>query len=429
MSVPNAPPRGFLSGNVASLVSGNPASIWSGVRNLIGPGGLSAAVAARVVAEQQPQQQVSQPPLRVQLSSYRSLQGYLDSCPRELTSLELHNAKITTKSLRFVRFPPGLKELNLEQNQITSLEGVQFPPGLTELILNDNQIWSLSSVKFPRGLKRLELNNNKMQSLSGTEFPPNLERLDLEGNPLRDLGYVDEGDDGRYTRLINPNKYVIDYLKRNFAQLHFRDLYDHHKESKTAEKSALKAARQSQKAASKAARQSQKATLKKMTDLSQHSMQIQLRAVTSFLREGMAARAQQHADQMLRDKQDKPTTYEESLFYAKLGEKTYPIPMNEELLVQDVLDYLNEHYYISVLHDCGDMHLHKPGVGNLDSGRTLKDCGVVSEEALELVCGTRTHQGGFARHRHSIKRNKQSQPRRNKSKSKSKPKKNGHGRN
>jgi hypothetical protein len=196
-------------------------------------------------------------------------------------------------------------------------------------------------------------------------------------------------------------------------------LYDHHKESKTAEKSALKAARQSQKAASKAARQSQKATLKKMTDLSQHSMQIQLSAVTSFLREGMKARAQQHADQLLRDKEEKPTTYEQSLFYAKLNEKMYPVPMIEEFAIRDVLNYLNEHYYISVLHNCGDMHLHKPGAGKLESGHTLKECGVVSDNVLDIVCGTQ--KGG---HHHSRKRNKRSQKRRNKSKSKSK--KNGH---
>jgi hypothetical protein len=52
---------------------------------------------------------------------------------------------------------------------------------------------------------------------------------------------------------------------------------------------------------------------------------------------------------------------------------------------------------------------------------------VVSEEVLDLVCGTRTtQQGGFARHHHSRKHNKHSQLRRNKSKSKSKSKKNGH---
>ena len=58
------------------------------------------------------------------------------------------------------------------------------------------------------------------------------------------------------------------------------------------------------------------------------------------------------------------------------------------------------------------MHLHKHGMGKLDSGRTLKDCGVVSEEVLRIPCGTQ--KGGFERHRHSRKHNNRS----NKSKSK-----------
>jgi hypothetical protein len=380
----------------------------------------ASSAAPRVVAAQQPQQPVRQPPITGPLDTPKKLQAYLNLCPRELTEIELHNAKITTKSLQGIRFPPGLKELNLEQNQITSMEGVQFPPGLTELVLMQNQIVSLSGVKFPRGLKRLDLSNNKIWTLSGIEFPPTLEDLDLEDNPLRDLGTAID-----HTQMINPNKYVIEYLKRNFAQLYFRDLYEQHKESKMAEKSALKAARQSQKAKLQAARQSQKAELKtarqsqkaelhKMNDLSQQSMRTQLNAVASFLREGMQTRAEENAKQLLKVRQGKLEKYEESLFYAKLNEKTYPVPMIEELSIHDVLNYLNEHYYISVLHNCGGMHLHKPGAGKLESGRTLKECGVVSDDVLDIVCGTQ--KGGFAR---SKKRNNKRSKKHNKLRNKS----------
>ena len=419
MSDGTPPKLSFLSavrnsGNsVLSAAVGNPVvGLLSAVGKITGPGGLGPGVVGGLG-----NQPVRQPPITGSLDTPKKLQAYLNLCPRELTEIELHNAKITTKSLQGIRFPPGLKELNLEQNQITSLEGVHFPIGLTELILMQNQIGTLSGAKFPRGLKRLDLSSNKIWTLSGTEFPPTLEDLDLEDNPLRDLGTY-------YTQMINPNKYVIEYLKRNFTQLYFRDLYDHHKASKIAEKSALKTARQSQKAVLKAARQSQNAELKtarqfqkaelhKMTDLSQQSMRIQMHAVTSFLREGMNARAQQHAEQLLKDRQGKPDKYEQSLFYAQLNEKTYPVPMIEEMSIQDVLDYLNEHYYISVLHNCGGMHLHKPGAGKLESGRTLKECGVVSEDVLHIQCGSQ--KGGFA---HSKKHNKRS--------NKSKSKKNGH---
>ena len=317
---------------------------------------------------------VRQPPLRMPLSTYKSLQSYLDLCPRELTSLELHNANITTKSLQGVRFPPGLKELNLEQNQITSLDGVQFPPGLTELALMQNQIWSLSGVKFPRGLKRLDLSDNEISTLSGTEFPPNLEELDLEGNPLRDLGTAIDN-----TQMINPNKYVIEYLKRNFAQLYFRDLYEHHKYSKIAEKAELKAARQSQKAEFKAARQSQKAELKQTSDLTQQSVQNQLKAVTSFLREGMAARAMEH-DENIRTKR------KGSDIFVRLANGTlYHVPYAKEMTVQHVLDYLNEHYYISVLNPNHGVVRLMFNNEQLDPSRTLASYDVENEATLHAT--------------------------------------------
>lgn len=304
------------------------------------------------------------------------------SWPPELTTLNLYGNQIT--SLEGVRFPSGLKTLVLYGNQLTSLEGVQFPIELKELQLNSNKITTLEGVQFPPGLMKLHLSSNAITSLKGAQFPPGLTKLDLMGNPLTSL-----------TGIINPNDYVKTHLKQQFPELYMRDLH-------------------SEKLASKAARQSQKATLKKMSDLTQQSMQNQLKAVTSFLREGMEIKAQQHAEQLLRDKPEKPTTYEESLFYAKLNEKTYPVPMNEEMSIQDVLNYLNENYYIAVLHSCDGMHLRKPGVGKLESGRTLKDCGVVSEEVLDIVC--ETQKGGVTR-RHYRKRNNS---KRNKSK------KNGH---
>jgi hypothetical protein len=88
--------------------------------------------------------------------------------------------------------------------------------------------------------------------------------------------------------------------------------------------------------------------------------------------------------------------------------------MIEEMSIHDVLNYLNEHYYISVLHNCGGMHLHKPGAGKLESGRTLKECGVVSDDVLDIQCGTQ--KGGFAR---SKKRNNKRSKKHNKLRNKS----------
>jgi hypothetical protein len=300
------------------------------------------------------------------------------SFPDSLTELVVMYTGVN--SLVGVKFPPNLIRLRLDHNQINSLDGVEFPFGLQNLDLTHNQIKSLNGVKFPPNLTYLGLSNNNITSLLGAHFPPNLTRLSLGGNPISSLKGI-----------IDPSPNVIQLLGEVLPTQfnYFRE-----------------------KSEAKAARQSQKATLKEMSDLSQQSMRFQMHAVTSFLREGMEARAQQHAEQLLRDRQEKPTTYEQSLFYVKLGEKTYPVPMIEELSIHNVLNYLNEHYYISVLHNCGGMHLHKGG-SELESGRTLKECGVVSDDVLHIQC--ESQKGGFARSKKHIKRYK-----------KSKSKKNGH---
>jgi hypothetical protein len=395
-----------------------------------------------------------QPPTNGPLDTPEKLQAYLDSCPPGLTKLNLAGQKIPSlakvrfpshllelnfynsqikhlqgvifpprlkilelthnyiESLEGVQFPSELEKLSIILNQISSLKGVQFPPGLIELNLGQNKILSLEGVKFPPSLKILKVDANlTLTSLVGVQFPPELVELDLSRNSnitslegvqfpstLMRLSMHGTGLKS-LTGIISPNKYVKQHLKQQFLHLYLRDLHP--------EMSALKTARQSQ-----------KATLKEMSDLSQQSMQTQMRAVTSFLREGMQLRANQHAEQLLRDRQERPTKYEESLFYATLNKKRYPIPMNEEMTIQEVLNYLNDNYYISVLYNCGDMHINKPGDGNLDSRHTLKYCQVVSDDVLDIVCGSQ--KGGFVRSRKLKPISK------HKSRSNCKSKKNGH---
>ncbi len=284
-----------------------------------------------------------------------SLQGV--QFPPRLTLLNLENNKI--KSLQGVHFPIGLLRLTLSFNEIASLTGVQFPPSLTELRLENNQISPLNrwgspfeGVIFPPRLLVLNLSNNNLQTLNRLQFPPNLTSLNLEGNPLRSL-----------IGIINPNEYVMEYLKHNFTSVYFRDLHAQHKGAKMAETSALKAARQSQ-----------KATLKKMSDLSQQSVQNQLKAVTSFLREGMTARAMEHDESVKQKKSD--------IFVRLADGALYHVPYAKEMTVQNVLDYLNEHYYISVLNpNHGVVRLIFEGV-ELDPSRTLVSYNVVNESTL-----------------------------------------------
>ena len=167
-----------------------------------------------------------------------------------------------------------------------------------------------------------------------------------------------------------------------------------------------------EKSALKAARQSQKAIIKEMSDLSQQSMHNQLKAVTSFLREDMEARARQHAEQ--------PITGSSTLF-VRVNGMSYPVPLNVTMAVQSVLDYMNEHYYMSVLvPNCSVMKLVKEGKV-MDPVHTLADYGVLNEETLHAMCAMPVQTGGkrAKRTKRTIKpRNKKSKSRKNRHKHK-----------
>ena len=317
-----------------------------------------------------------------------SLQGV--QFPPRLTLLNLENNKI--KSLQGVQFPIGLLRLILSFNEITSLTGVQFPPSLTELRLENNQISPLNrwgspfeGVVFPPSLLVLNLSNNNLHTLDRLQFPPNLTSLGLEGNPLRS-----------FRNIINPNEYVIEYLKHNFASVYFRDLHTQRKGAKMAEKTA-----------SKAARQSQKAELHKISDLSQQSMRNQLNAVTSFLHDGMAARAMEHNEQAKSRMGNK-------IFVRMVNDMLYYVPFSPTMTVQDVLDYLNNNYYVSALiPNHGAMSL-MVGSTQLDEPlQRLADRNIQNESTLHAV-GKMIHlQGGG--NRRSSSNQRRSQRRRNKS--------------
>ena len=359
-----------------------------------------------------------QPPIPAGPLNPEKLQAYLNSCPPGLTKLHLSAMKYNPiTSLEGVQFPHGLRELNLANNRITSLQGVQFPPGLRDLHLGQNQITSLEGVQFPLGLISLDLSHNAITSLQGVHFPPGLIRLYLYDNQIASLEGIQfpstldylylannrittmQGvqfprgvahfncQDNPLTSLagmINPNQIIKNYFMTYYNSLYLRDIEGE-----------------------KAARQSQKAELQKMSDLSQQSMQNQLKAVTSFLREGMASRAMEHNESVKQRKSD---------IFVRLADGTlYHVPLTTGMTVQNVLDYLNEHYYISVLNPNHGVVRLMFNNEQLDPSRTLASYNVENEATLHAMGKIIQGRGGKRR---IATRSKRSKNKRNKSKKK-----------
>ena len=341
-------------------------------------------------------------------SDPEKLQKYLDRCPPTLTALQMVGAHIQfmegvrfpanlinidlgsnyIESLKGVQFPPNLTELNLSYNRINSLEGaifpstltklnlswndiqnldrIQFPPRLTELQLNDNRLIHMSGVQFPPGLTTLDLSNseergdermghgyNQLKSFNEVKFPPSLTELNLQRNRFETLG-----------KIIEPTPNVL-----HLIELQFPKIVEEYRKTLT---------RQSQ--------QTEQATLKEISDFNQQSMQNQLRGITSFLREGMEARAKQHAAQLNQNSEERG----KPLIYIRLiaNGMRYPVPLNTTESVQSVIDYVNEHYYISSLvSNCGAIHLYKSDRrGRLDHIRVLADYNIQNGETLNAQC-------------------------------------------
>jgi hypothetical protein len=352
-------------------------------------------------------------------SDPEKLQKYLDRCPPTLTALQMVGAHIQfiegvrfpanlikielgsnyIASLKGVQFPPNLTELDLSYNRINSLEGaifpstlttlnlswndiqnldrIQFPPRLTELLLNDNRLIHMSGVQFPPGLTKLDLSNseergddrmghgyNQLKSFNDVKFPPSLTELNLQRNRFETLG-----------KIIEPTPNVLQLIEHQFPKI-----------VEEYRKTLTRQSQQEQATLTRQSQQTEQATLKEISDFNQQSMQNQLRGITSFLREGMEARAKQHAEQLEREGEERG----KPLIYIRLiaNGMRYPVPLNTTESVQSVIDYMNEHYYISSLvSNCGAIHLYKSDRrGRLDHIRVLADYNIQNGETLNAQC-------------------------------------------
>jgi len=254
--------------------------------------------------------------------------------------------------------------LNLGHNFIPNLDGIQFPSNLKELSLNDNILSHVSGVRFPNGLTKLNLSNseargddrggygyNQLKSFNDVKFPPSLTELNLQRNRIETIG-----------KIIEPSENVLQLIERQFPKI-----VEQYRQNIT---------RQSQ--------QTRQVALKEVSDFNQISLQNQLRGITSFLREGMEARAQQHIETLKSQDETKQLIYVHLPLYGK----NYPVPVdNFSQSIQSVVDYLIEHYYISsLLPDCGAIVLYNSGNRMLEPQRSLADYNIERESVLSAQC-------------------------------------------
>ena len=311
--------------------------------------------------------------LNLNYNRINSLEGAI--FPSTLTTLHLNQNYI--ESLQGIQFPSTLTSLSLGWNNIHNLDRIQFPPRLTELWLNDNRLIHMSGVQFPSGLTKLDLSNgeergddrmgygyNQLKSFNDVKFPPSLTELNLQRNRFETLG-----------KIIEPTPNVLQLIEHQFPKI--VEVYRN---------TLTRQSQQTEQALTRQSQQTEQATLKQISDFNQQSMQNQLRGITSFLREGMEARAKQHAEQLEREGEERG----KPLIYIRLiaNGMRYPVPLNTTESVQSVIDYINEHYYISSLvSNCGAIHLYKSDRrGRLDHIRVLADYNIQNGETLNAQC-------------------------------------------
>ncbi len=79
-----------------------------------------------------------------------------------------------------------LTRVKLDDNRIASLDALDLPPGLRDLDLTRNAVTSLAPIHRYGDLRELKLYANQIEVIEQLEALPHLEKIALHGNPVRE---------------------------------------------------------------------------------------------------------------------------------------------------------------------------------------------------------------------------------------------------
>ncbi|EMR11147.1 hypothetical protein PNEG_00743 [Pneumocystis murina B123] len=124
--------------------------------------------------------------LNLSNKNIESLIGLSDFCPK------LNNLDVSYNKLTFLTgCPKTIRNMNLQNNNLSSLTGFSHLINIQYLNLSNNQIQSLKGLNVLVHLRQLDVSNNKISSLDGIEKLDGLLDLSLSHNLLCDIDLSD----------------------------------------------------------------------------------------------------------------------------------------------------------------------------------------------------------------------------------------------
>ncbi len=107
---------------------------------------------------------------------------------RDLKNLYLNNNNIS--NIIPLQYSTNLEKLWLDSNNINDITSLRYLINLKELYLTKNNINDISPLKYLNNLQFLALNKNNISDISSLQYLPNLEYLTLNNNNISDITVI-----------------------------------------------------------------------------------------------------------------------------------------------------------------------------------------------------------------------------------------------